>query len=71
MKTYDYIKQEVTPDRLRTMIAAGLVSAKIGTYYRIYEWHINNGQSKKKTAEHFGLKPSTTAFAIHQMSNNI
>lgn len=71
MTTYDYIKGTLTDDQIRGLSRAGIIAPNTAQYIEIYAWHIANGRSKKRTAEHFGLKPSTTAYAISQMNKPI
>ena len=71
MTAYELLHTELTEEQICRLAKAGLIAPNTAQYINIYEWHISHGRSKKKTAEHFGLKPSTTAYAIQQMNKTI
>ena len=71
MTAYEYIRQTLTDEQVAGLAKAGIIAPNTALYIEIYEWHISNGRSKKKTAEHFRLKPSTTAYAISQMKKQV
>ncbi len=71
MTAYEYIRMTLTAEQVSGLAKAGLIAPNTAQYIIIYEWHLSNGRSKKKTAQHFGMKPSTVGYAISQMKKQI
>lgn len=71
MTVYDYITKHVGEERLKVMIRAGLISINVLQYKDIFECHIANGRSKRKTAMELGMPESTVGYAVAQMDKEI
>jgi len=71
MNAFELVNSTLTKDQISRLARAGIIAPNTAQYVEIYAWHIANGRSKQKTAQHFGMKPSTTAYAISQMSKTV
>lgn len=71
MTTYEYIQTEVTPTRFHELVRAGLVPLQTAFHLQVYEWHMDNGRSQQKTAEHFRIPKSSVGYAVRKMKRII
>ena len=71
MTAFDLVNSTLTADQIRRLSRAGIIAPNTAQYVEIYAWHIANGRSTHKTAKHFVMKVSTTAYAITQMNKTI
>lgn len=71
MTTYEYITTKITPAQFKEMVRAGIIPIQMATYLQIYEWHIKNGKSQRKTGEHFHMSQQSVGYAVRKMKNKI
>lgn len=71
MTTYQFIKEELSEEQLAKMVKGGIISSTLYAHYQIYDWHVNNGRSDEKTAEHFKMSRSSVSYARKQMKQEI
>lgn len=71
MTAFEYITGTISQEQIEKLSKCGILAPNTAQAVTIYRWHISNGRSKKKTAEHFGMKPSTTAYWISIMNKQI
>ncbi len=71
MTAFELVTSTLTAEQIKQLSHAGIIAPNTAQYIEIYAWHIANGKSKQKTADHFRLKPSTAGYAISQMNKSI
>lgn len=71
MTAFELVTSTLTAEQINRLAHAGIIAPNTAMYIKIYAWHIANGKSKQKTAEHFRLKPSTAGYAISQMNKTV
>ena len=71
MNAFELVTSTLTAEQINRLAHAGIIAPNTAMYIEIYAWHIANGRSKQKTADHFRLKLSTAGYAISQMNKTV
>ena len=71
MNAFELVTSTLTAEQINRLAHAGIFFFNDTATTEIYTWHIANGKSKQKTAEHFRLKLSTAGYAISQMNKTV
>lgn len=71
MTTYEYLTQEIGLDKVKQLARAGVVNIQVLMYAEIYQWHRENGNSRRRTAQQFKMPESSVGYAIMRMRKQI
>lgn len=70
MTTYEYLNS-MGDDNLKKLVRNGIISAKMLTYMKVYKYHVQNGEKRSLTMEHFKMPIASVGYALQRMKQPI